>query len=181
MFNKMILILAILLLVACGTTWQMKTLSGQTYLLEEVEYKEGTHAHKSILLMENNSELRLTMEGVKRIVLDHDRIKKYDGRSWVAIRVDFEEGPSWNAPDSTSAVSASKDSTSIKPAPTDSASTAVAQAPSLVGPKDLYVLRGSWMQGLHQGQPGKWPVADILEVTMEEEAFLTNDSTEAKD
>lgn len=159
MFNKMILILAILLLVACGTTWQMKTLSGQTYLLEEVEYKEGTHAHQSLLLMENNSELRLTMEGVKRIVLDHDRIKKYDGRSWVAIRVDFEEGPSWNAPDST----------------------AVAQAPSLVGPKDLYVLRGSWMQGLHQGQPGKWPVADILEVTMEEEAFLTNDSTEAKD
>lgn len=163
--------MTLLTLVACGTTWQMKTLSGQTYLLEEVEFKEGTHAHQSLLLMENNSELRLTMDGVKRIVLDHNRMKKHDGRSWVAIRVDFEEGPSWNAPDSTST-----DSTAI-----DSSSVSSSQVSSLVGPKDLFVLRGSWMKGIHQGQPGQWPVADILEVTMEEEAFLTSDSTEAKD
>lgn len=142
--------LVLAVLMGCGSSWQIRTQGGQQYLVEDLELNASSHKHDQLILREGTTEKNLGLDNLKRILIDHDRVQQFDGRTWVALRVDFEEGTSWNAPDS-----------------------------GLVGTQELYILRNTTIQGNFEGNTIQVPIAELAELIMEEESFLSAPSTPA--
>lgn len=136
--------LNLVILVGCGSSWQIRTQDGQQYLLEDLKLNTSSHKHDQLILREGATEKTLGLNNLKRILIDHQRVQQFDGRTWVALRVDFEEGTSWNAPDS-----------------------------GLVGTQELYILRNSTIQGDFEGNTLQVPISELSELIMEEESFLS--------
>lgn len=151
MTSKNLAVLAlVLILTACGTTWKVQSVTNQEYIVDDIVIKDSEE--NQVLILDGRSEIMLSLDGVKRIVFNHDHSKQYKGKSWILIRVDFEdeEKKSFNAATDSSFV---------------------------VGDREIYMQNATWFQGQMGESQGEWPAFDIKEIVLKEEPLLSMDST----
>jgi hypothetical protein len=142
-------VLVYAILTACGSHWQVRTTSGQEFVVSDLELSTQDSQGEGLPVKESNSSHQLVMEGVKRLLFDQSELKEWGGRTWEKLRVDFEEDEKkgWNAPEQ-----------------------------GLVGDQKLYTLSSAFIDGTSGDQRLRWPISDLSEVVMEGESFLTKDS-----
>ena len=143
--NNLFFIVMTLIFMGCGSTWQVKSVEGAEYLVEDLEVNSS---EETLTLMEGESVIELNLDGVKRIIPDATRPVYLNGRTWLSVRVDFEEGNSWNAPEQ-----------------------------GLVGDQKVYILQSSKLSGMVGESRVTWPVGEVQELVLEGESFLSADST----
>ena len=148
--KKLSILALVLIITACGTKWKVQSVTNQEYIVDDIVIKDSEE--DQLLILDGRSEIMLSLDGVKRIVFNHDHSKQYKGKSWILVRVDFEdeEKKSFNVPTDSSFV---------------------------VGDREIYMQNSTWFQGQMGESKGEWAAFDIKEIVLEEEPLLSMDST----